>query len=122
MSVTGLATAVLAITGQAINRRSATELATAGLAAAGLAAAGLAAAGLAAAGLAAGGLATGGLVATVGTAISELASSEGPGLRPTVARARPEVGRAAAADDIRRANGPRRKRVLRGDFIAAASH
>jgi hypothetical protein len=112
MSVTGLATAVLAITGQAINRRSATELATAGLAAAGLAAAGLAA----------GGLATGGLVATVGTAISELASSEGPGLRPTVARARPEVGRAAAADDIRRANGPRRKRVLRGDFIAAASH
>jgi hypothetical protein len=108
MSVTGLATAVLAITGQAITRWSATELATAGLAAGGLAA---------------GGLATAGPVATVGTAISELASSEGPGLlRPTVARARPEVGRAAAADDIRRANGPRRKRVLRGDFIAAASH
>jgi hypothetical protein len=112
MSVTGLATAVMAITGQAITRRSATELVTAGLAAGGLATAGLAA----------GGLATGGLVATVGTAISELASSEGPGLRPTVARARPEAGRAAAADDIRRANGPRRKRVLRGDFIAAASH
>jgi hypothetical protein len=102
MSVTGLATAVMAITGQAITRRSATELVTAGLAA--------------------GGLATAGLAATVGTAISELASSEGPGLRPTVARARPEAGRAAAADDIRRANGPRRKRVLRGDFIAAASH
>jgi hypothetical protein len=108
MSVTGLATAVLAITGQAITRRSATELATAGLAAGGLAATGLV---------------TTGPVATVGTAISELASSEGPGLlRPTVARARLEVGRAAAADDIRRANGPRRKRVLRGDFIAAASH
>jgi hypothetical protein len=113
MSVTGLATAVLAITGQAITRRSATELATAGLAAGGLAAGGLAATGLV----------TTGPVATVGTAISELASSEGPGLlRPTVARARLEVGRAAAADDIRRANGPRRKRVLRGDFIAAASH
>jgi hypothetical protein len=113
MSVTGWSTAVLAITGQAITRRSAT---------AGLAAGGLAAGGLAAAGLAAAGLVTAGPVATVGTAISELASNEGPDLRLTVARARPEVGRAAAADDIRRANGPRRKRVLRGDFIAAASH
>jgi hypothetical protein len=61
-------------------------------------------------------------VATVGTAISELASSEGPGLRYAVARAKPEVGRVATADDIRRANGPRHKRVLKGDFIAAASH
>jgi hypothetical protein len=39
-----------------------------------------------------------------------------------MARWRPEVGRAATGDDIRRANGPRHRRVLRGDFIAAASH
>jgi len=31
-------------------------------------------------------------------------------------------GNSHYVDDIRRANGPRRKRVLRGDFIAAASH
>ena len=63
-----------------------------------------------------------GAVATMGTAISGLGSSEGPGPRHPVARAGPEAGRAAAADDIRRTNGPQHKRVLRGDFIAAASH
>jgi hypothetical protein len=108
---------VLAITGQAITRRSATELAAAGLAAGALVTSELVTSELVTAELVAAGLVT-----TVGTAISELASSEGPGLRYTVARATPEVGRAAAAEDIRRANGPRRKRVLRGDFIAAASH
>ena len=73
-------------------------------------------------GLATGELVAAGLAATVGTAISEPGSSEGPGLRHTVARAGPEAGRAATADDIRRTNWAQHKRVLRGDFIAAASH
>src|SRR5580704_6296773 len=68
------------------------------------------------------GSATTGQVATVGTAISDLAGSAGPGLRHPVARARPEVELPATAGDIRRTNGPQGKKSLRGDFIAAASH
>jgi hypothetical protein len=104
-----------------------TALVTTGLVITGLVTTGLLTMELAPAGLATAGLVTGeldiaGPVATAGTAISGLGSSEGPGLRHTAARTGPEVGCAATADDIQRANRPQHKRVLRVDFIAAASH
>ncbi|HEX9352736.1 MAG TPA: hypothetical protein VF933_02805, partial [Streptosporangiaceae bacterium] len=83
--------------------------------------AGLAWAGLAWAGLAWAGLAWAVLVTTE-PAISGGGTNELPGTPHTAVRAGPGVVRTATAEGIQRANRPRRKKVLRADFIAAPSH